>query len=75
MASAAASPAFAADARAVNGPRAATAAAAPASRVYHITIQGAGMDAQAIAMEVRRQLDERDRQADARMRSRLGDYD
>jgi TP901 family phage tail tape measure protein len=72
---AAASPAFAADTRAVNAPRAATAAAAPPSRVYHITIQGAGMDAQAIAQEVRRQLDERDRQANARMRSRLGDYD
>lgn len=50
--------------------------AAAGVRHYEIHIHAApGMDLQAIGAEVRRQLDERDRQEAARKRSRLGDYD
>jgi len=71
---AAASPAMAID----SGPpisRSAPAAAAADVRHYEIHIHGAGLDLQAIGAEVRRQLDERDRQDAARKRSRLGDYE
>lgn len=72
---AAASPAMAIDSRPPIT-RAAPSAAAADVRQYHITIQALpGMDAQAIGAEVRRQLDERDRQNAARKRSRLGDYE
>ncbi|MCF1458079.1 MAG: phage tail tape measure protein, partial [Shewanella sp.] len=55
-----------------------SAAAAPVSRVTHdyggITIQAApGMDEKALAAEVRRQLEERDRQAAQQLRGRLYD--
>jgi len=72
---AAATPAVAIDTRAPIAPAGAAGGGA-VSRHYEIHIHAApGMDPQAIAAEVRRQLDERDRQAAARTRSRLGDYD
>ena len=71
---AAASPAMAIESRPPIS-RSAPAAAAADVRHYEIHIHGAGMDLQALGAEVRRQLDERDRQDAARKRSRLGDYE
>ncbi|MFK3649296.1 phage tail tape measure protein [Lysobacter enzymogenes] len=71
---AATSPAIAVDTRAPLAPAAARESAG--ARHYEINIYAApGMDVQAIAAEVRRQLDERDRRDAARTRSRLADYD
>ncbi|RPE74636.1 phage tail tape measure protein [Vulcaniibacterium tengchongense] len=72
---AAAAPAAAIDTRPPVAPLAAP-SAAPAVKHYEIHVHAApGMDPQAIAAEVRRQLEQLDRERDARRRSRLGDYD